>query len=120
MKLKLTPPPSFRFYPNQRTKVDAIRSKTFCVQHLGSSGQRLMTASQDHNIRIYEKADGRNFCLERTLQVPYVGWSILDVAVSPDGRDLVYSTWDTAMYQCSIDDPTDTWIPLRVEAQDLR
>lgn len=52
-----------------------------------------MTASQDHKIRLYERfGPRRQYFLQRSLDVPYVGWSILDVVVSPDGRDIVYST----------------------------
>lgn len=54
------------------------------------------------------------------MDVPYVGWSILDVAVSPDGKDIVYSTWNEAMYQCGIDSDEEKWIPLRVEAIESR
>ena len=75
----------------------------------------------DHKIRLYEKfGPRRQYFLQRALDVPYVGWSILDVVVSPDGRDLVYSTWNEAMYQCSIDDTEENWIPLRVEATEAR
>ena len=31
-----------------------------------------------------------------------VGWSILDVAVSPDGEHLVYSSWSDSLHQVSI------------------
>ncbi|KAI6178358.1 Transcription initiation factor IIE subunit alpha [Aphelenchoides besseyi] len=108
------------FFPNRRRCMAAIRAKTFCIAYT-DNGNGLMTASQDHKIRLYEKhGPRRQYFLNRALDVPYVGWSILDVAVSPDGRDLVYSTWNEALYQCSIDDLDENWIPLRVEANEAR
>lgn len=80
----------------------------------------------DHKIRLYEKHGPRKqYFLKRALDVPYVGWSILDVVVSPDGRDIVYSTWNEAMYQVSISEDDlngddENWIPLRVEATEAR
>lgn len=70
----------------------------------------------DHKIRIYEKHGARRqYYLKQAYDVPYVGWSILDVVVSPDGRDIVYSTWNEAMYQCSIDDSGDeNWVSILV------
>lgn len=108
----------FRFFPNKIDTVDQVRTKTFCVSHIGD-GNSFLTASQDHKIRLYEKYEN-NYVPQKTYEVPYVGWSILDVAVSPDGRDIVYSTWDDAMYQCRIDDPSDCFNPLRVDAQEQR
>ena len=29
----------------------------------------------------------------------YVGWSVLDVALSPDGGHLVYSSWSDSLHQ---------------------
>ncbi|KAI6241181.1 Transcription initiation factor IIE subunit alpha [Aphelenchoides fujianensis] len=109
-----------RFFPNRRRCVDTIRAKTFCAAYT-DGGLGLMTASQDHKIRLYEKDGPRSrYFLKRALDVPYVGWSILDVAVSPDGRDLVYSTWNEAMYQCGVNDLEENWIPLRVQANEAR
>ncbi|CAD5209744.1 unnamed protein product [Bursaphelenchus xylophilus] len=110
---------SNRYAPNYRNRIDTIRSKTFCASHIGN-GDKVVTASQDHKIRIYRRTSQDSYSLHKTIDVPYVGWSILDVIVSPDGRDLVYSTWNDAMYQCSLEGTADNWLPLRVEAQESR
>lgn len=75
----------------------------------------------DQQIRIY-KARGRHqrYLLERNIQVPLIGWSILDVVVSPDGRHLVYSTWNEAMYQYDLHNPSDNWQQLRVDPREER
>ena len=36
------------------------------------------------------------------IQARDVGWSILDVAVSPDGEHLVYSSWSDNLHQVSL------------------
>ncbi|KAI6182621.1 Transcription initiation factor IIE subunit alpha [Aphelenchoides bicaudatus] len=102
------------FFPNRRRRIDAVRAKTFCVGYINGG---------NHKIRLYEKFGARRqYFLQRALDVPYVGWSILDVVVSPDGKDIVYSTWNEAMYQCTIDgdESDENWIPLRVEATEAR
>ncbi|KAI1731403.1 DDB1- and CUL4-associated factor 11 like protein [Ditylenchus destructor] len=105
-----------RFLPNKKGIVDAVKAKTFCVGYT-DGGLGIMTASQDHKIRLYAAQGKRKrYALRKTLNVPYVGWSILDVAVSPDGRHIVYSTWSEVIYQCNIHDPQENWTPFRVDA----
>ncbi|CAD5206673.1 unnamed protein product [Bursaphelenchus okinawaensis] len=110
---------SNKFLANSRHKLDAIRSKTFCAFHVPND-QGIITASQDHKIRWYKSNSDDGYYLYKVIDVPYVGWTILDVIVSPDGRDLVYSTWNDAMYQCALEGDVENWLPLRVEAQESR
>ena len=42
------------------------------------------------------------FKLFHTIEPRDVGWSVLDVAVSPDGRDLVYSSWSDCLHSVRI------------------
>uniref|UniRef100_A0A914ELB6 Uncharacterized protein n=1 Tax=Acrobeloides nanus TaxID=290746 RepID=A0A914ELB6_9BILA len=111
-----------QFIPNQRRRVDVVKSKTFCVSYI-DNGEGLLTASQDHRLRLYRrKGPRRRFIRTKFVEVPYVGWSILDVCVSPDGRDVIYSTWNDNIYQCSItgNDKDEYWQPFRVNPKDSR
>uniref|UniRef100_A0A915DPJ7 Uncharacterized protein n=1 Tax=Ditylenchus dipsaci TaxID=166011 RepID=A0A915DPJ7_9BILA len=111
---------SNQYLPNKRSVIDVVKAKTFCVGYT-DDGLGLMTASQDHKIRLYSSQGCRKrYMLRKLLDVPYVGWSILDVIVSPDGRDVIYSTWNEAMFQCNIHDPENTWLPLSMNATDAR
>uniref|UniRef100_A0A0M3IHG9 WD_REPEATS_REGION domain-containing protein n=1 Tax=Ascaris lumbricoides TaxID=6252 RepID=A0A0M3IHG9_ASCLU len=81
------------FFPNRRKVVEKVRTKTFCCQYM-PDGDGLLTASQDELIRLYEREGYRQrYKLSNCFQAPYVGWSILDLVVSPDSRHCVYCTW---------------------------
>lgn len=51
-----------------------------------------MSASQDKVIRIFDNTR-KNYELIKSIPAVDVGWSILDVAVSPDGNYMAYSSW---------------------------
>jgi WD repeat-containing protein 23 len=42
-------------------------------------------------IRVYDTRKG--FKLMKQIHARNVGWSVLDVALSPDGRHLIYTSW---------------------------
>jgi len=44
-----------------------------------------------------------------------------DFAISPGGRDVVYSTWDDTIYQCRIPREREAvdWTPLRINTDDM-
>uniref|UniRef100_A0A915CK33 Transcription factor TFIIE alpha subunit C-terminal domain-containing protein n=2 Tax=Parascaris univalens TaxID=6257 RepID=A0A915CK33_PARUN len=91
------------FFPNRRKVVEKVRTKTFCCQYM-PDGDGLLTASQDEVIRLYEREGYRQrYKLSNCFQAPYVGWSILDLVVSPDSRHCVYCTWSEKLYQCSLE-----------------
>jgi WD repeat-containing protein 23 len=52
----------------------------------------LYFAFPDRNIRVYDTSYG-NFKLRKEIVARDVGWSVLDVAFSPDGHYLIYSSW---------------------------
>ena len=51
-----------------------------------------MTACQDQKIRLYDTSCDKNR-LTREILALNVGWSVLDTALSPDNRHLIYSSW---------------------------
>lgn len=75
----------------------------------------------DEKIRFYTPKGARQrYMNTRTLVAPYVGWSILDCALSPDGRHVVYSTWNEHILQCDLSKPDDeiSWQSLRITQRD--
>ena len=77
-----------------------------------------MTACQDRKLRIYD-CRNEGFKLQETIEVNAqqeqlisyliilfqaqdVGWSVLDVTLSPDGDYLVYSSWSDSLHQVSL------------------
>eukprot|EP00090_Calanus_glacialis_P045668 TRINITY_DN863_c0_g1_i4.p1 TRINITY_DN863_c0_g1~~TRINITY_DN863_c0_g1_i4.p1 ORF type:complete len:527 (-),score=158.04 TRINITY_DN863_c0_g1_i4:73-1653(-) len=86
--------------PHNPKKVAQYKNKVFCGTH-ARDGDIFMTACQDRKLRIYDSSRER-FALKQTIEARDVGWSILDVAVSPDGEHLVYSSWSDSLHQVSI------------------
>ncbi|KAI4469449.1 ddb1- and cul4-associated factor 11 [Holotrichia oblita] len=82
------------FLPNHMERLDKHDGKVFCGT-FSKEGNYFITASQDQKIRIY-RSDRGVYKLLRTIHARDVGWSIIDVAFSPDQEHFVYSTWSTA------------------------
>uniref|UniRef100_A0A914Y490 Uncharacterized protein n=1 Tax=Panagrolaimus superbus TaxID=310955 RepID=A0A914Y490_9BILA len=109
-----------RITPNRRKIIDRNQTKTFCAHYI-RDGDGLLTASQDHNIRIYERKTARQRYVKTcTIEVPFVGWSILDVAVSPNGRHVIYSTWNNVLYQFDLENEGAGWQDLPFDMDDSR
>ncbi|XP_023239273.1 DDB1- and CUL4-associated factor 11-like [Centruroides sculpturatus] len=91
---------SQRLLPNKMIPVEQYPSKAFCGTY-ARDGELFMTACQDCNIRLYDTRSG-HFKLIKTVQARDVGWSILDTAVSPDGRNFIYCSWSESIHICNI------------------
>ena len=74
--------------PNLGKKVAEYHSKVFCGTY-SKCGDLFMSAGQDQKIRLYDTRQGQ-FKLKKTIQARNVGWSVLDVALSPDNCHLIY------------------------------
>ncbi|KJE95810.1 LEC14B protein [Capsaspora owczarzaki ATCC 30864] len=83
-----------RFLPNKRVRnVDEYMSKVFCGQY-SDDGTVLVTAAQDSRIRMY---DTNSYTVYREISARDMGWSIIDVAFSPDQKFVIYSTWSSSI-----------------------
>ncbi|KAK6628672.1 hypothetical protein RUM43_002487 [Polyplax serrata] len=80
---------SNNFLPNKSSVMAHIPTKIFCGIYL-DDGKIFLSASQDRLIRLFDTSKGK-FSLVKTITAKDVGWSILDVAISPDGNYLAYS-----------------------------
>eukprot|EP00058_Branchiostoma_floridae_P000578 XP_002586066.1 hypothetical protein BRAFLDRAFT_107298 [Branchiostoma floridae] len=89
-----------RFIPNVPNLQAKYGYKAFCGQY-SRDGNVFLTACQDQRIRVYDTRRG-SFRLKRTIQAPNIEWSILDTALSSDGRYVVYSGWSDSIYVCEV------------------
>lgn len=92
--------------------IDKHEAKVFCGI-FSKDGSHFLTASQgywnylkrnccnyllffvDQQIRLYNTTND-DYRLVKNIQAKDVGWSVIDVAFSPDQQHFVYSTWCTS------------------------
>lgn len=79
------------FLPNDLGFTDTYSQKAFCGIY-SKDGQIFMSACQDQTIRLYDCRYGR-FHKFKSIKARDVGWSVLDVAFTPDGNHFLYSSW---------------------------
>uniref|UniRef100_A0A8C2LL77 DDB1- and CUL4-associated factor 11 n=1 Tax=Cricetulus griseus TaxID=10029 RepID=A0A8C2LL77_CRIGR len=79
------------FLPNDLSFTDTYSQKAFCGIY-SKDGQIFMSACQDQTIRLYDCRYGR-FHKFKSIKARDVGWSVLDVAFTPDGNHFLYSSW---------------------------
>ncbi|XP_054719649.1 DDB1- and CUL4-associated factor 11-like [Uloborus diversus] len=89
-----------RVLPNKMNMLDRYHGKVFCGT-FAKDGDVFMSAAQDYCIRLYDTSKGR-FNLKRTVEARDVGWSILDIAVSPDGSSFIYCSWSESIHICNV------------------
>ncbi|XP_014477688.1 PREDICTED: DDB1- and CUL4-associated factor 11 [Dinoponera quadriceps] len=86
--------------PNRFDLISNHKSKIFCGTY-SNDGKFFLTASQDKVLHLYHTHNGE-FNILKTIPARDVGWSVLDTAFSPDGENIVYSSWSECLYQCSV------------------
>ena len=79
------------FLPKRPQTVAKLKAKVFCGTY-SRKGDFFMSACQDSKIRLYHTTDN-SFRFKRSITARDVGWSVLDVALSPDGYNIIYSSW---------------------------
>ncbi|XP_020822785.1 DDB1- and CUL4-associated factor 11 isoform X1 [Phascolarctos cinereus] len=94
------------FLPNYLSFTDSYFHKAFCGVY-SKDGQIFMSACQDQTIRLY---DCRYGCFHKfkSIKARDVGWSVLDVAFTPDGNHFLYSSWSDYIHICNIYGEGDT------------
>ncbi|XP_058036298.1 DDB1- and CUL4-associated factor 11 isoform X1 [Ahaetulla prasina] len=106
------------FLPNHLTVKDTYLQKAFCGIY-SRDGQLFMSACQDQRIRLYDCAYGafRNF---RSVKARDVGWSVLDVAFTPDRTHFLYSSWSDYIHICNIYGESETQTALDLRPDERR
>ncbi|XP_030766143.1 DDB1- and CUL4-associated factor 11 isoform X2 [Sitophilus oryzae] len=102
---------SNQYLPNEMVgTLENGSAKIFCGIFSGD-GNTFLTASQDRNIKLYD-VKSSSYELYKTIRARDVGWSIIDVAFSPDGSNFVYSTWSSSLHMCPVRGSSDHQEPL--------
>lgn len=109
---------SSRFLPNYQAGLVYYPGKAFCGT-FARNGDIFMTACQDCVIRIYDTSKG-DFKQFKSVSARDVGWSILDMAVSPDGLYFVYSSWSQFLHLCNVFGEHEVHEPLPLSPRDRR
>uniref|UniRef100_UPI00398EBEB2 DDB1- and CUL4-associated factor 11-like n=1 Tax=Pristiophorus japonicus TaxID=55135 RepID=UPI00398EBEB2 len=106
------------FLPNHMSHVDSFTQKAFCGIY-SEDGRIFMSACQDQNIRLYRTRGGvlKNF---KTIRARDVGWSILDVVFTPDGANLLYSSWSDYIHVCGIEGDSEVHTALDLNPDERR
>ena len=89
-----------KFLPNKRRKIATFSQKLFCGTY-SNCGNLFLSACQDQNIRLFDTSQSK-FRHKRIIRARDVGWSVLDTALSPDNRHLIYSSWCDFIYQVNL------------------
>ncbi|XP_071653596.1 DDB1- and CUL4-associated factor 11 [Temnothorax longispinosus] len=96
--------------PNKQRFIQEYGSKVFCGSY-SKDGEFFVTATQDKWLYIYRTRNG-NFTLYSRMQAHDVGWSVLDIAFSPNGEHFAYSSWADCLYQCNVSGDSLDTLPL--------
>lgn len=106
------------FLPNNLSYADSYIQKAFCGIY-SQDGNIFMSACQDQYIRLYDTMNGRfkNF---RTIKARDVGWSVLDVAFTPDGSCLLYSSWSDYIHICNVFGDVESHTALDLNPEERR
>ncbi|XP_063769705.1 DDB1- and CUL4-associated factor 11 isoform X2 [Pseudophryne corroboree] len=106
------------FLPNHVFATDSYSQKAFCGVY-SPDGSTFMSACQDQNIRLYDCRHG-SFKKFRTVKARDVGWSVLDVAFTPDGGHFLYSSWSDYIHVCNIYGDAESHTALDLSPSDRR
>nr|XP_041568787.1 DDB1- and CUL4-associated factor 11 [Taeniopygia guttata] len=109
---------SSHFLPNHAAALEPHPQKVFCAV-FADRGRRLLTACQDHFLRLFE-VSGAGLRLLRATRGRQVGWSILDVALGPDGRQALYCSWASHVHAFDLHGEGDAHTALDFRPEDRR
>ncbi|XP_058679180.1 DDB1- and CUL4-associated factor 11 [Ammospiza caudacuta] len=109
---------SSHFLPNHAAALEPHPQKVFCAL-FDQWGRRLLTACQDHSLRLFE-VSGEGLRLLRATRGRHVGWSVLDVAFSPDGSQALYCSWSSYVHAFDLHGEGDAHTALDFRPEDRR
>ena len=87
-------------FPNKVVETFSSSSRVFCCD-FSSDGNVLCAASQDHVIHLIDARSGANsnhWPIYKQVESQFSGWSVIDVALSPDHELVAYSGWSSSIY----------------------
>ncbi|CAG9771030.1 unnamed protein product [Ceutorhynchus assimilis] len=95
--------------------IDHNPGKVFCGI-FSKDGNTFLTAAQgyhisDRQLRLFNSRDN-SYEMFHMITARDVGWSVLDVAFSPNAQFFVYSTWSSSLHLCNTFDKREQPEPL--------
>ncbi|KAG8140999.1 putative DDB1-and CUL4-associated factor 11-like protein [Naja naja] len=89
-------------------------SEAFAITAISQQGN-VRRSYHNQRIRLYDCTYGafRNF---RSIRARDIGWSVLDIAFTPDRAHFLYSSWSDYIHMCSIYGESDTQTALDMRA----
>ncbi|XP_068854677.1 DDB1- and CUL4-associated factor 11 [Aphelocoma coerulescens] len=109
---------SSHFLPNHAAALQPHPHKVFCGI-FSDCGRRFLSACQDHTLRLFE-VTGEGLRVLRATRGRQVGWSILDVAFSPDGSQGLYCSWSSAVHVFDLHGDGDAHTALELRPPERR
>ena len=91
---------SDELFPNQVIETFTSDSRVFCCD-FSCDGNVLCAASQDHVIHLIDARSGANsdhWPIYKQVESQFSGWSVIDVALSPDHEFVAYSGWASSIF----------------------
>eukprot|EP01084_Bolivina_argentea_P189638 326096_1 len=91
---------SDHFFSNNVIERFQGNSRVFCSD-FSSDGSVLCVASQDHVIHLIDSSSGvsgNRWPIYKQVESQFSGWSIIDVALSPDHEFVAYSGWSSSIF----------------------
>ncbi|XP_065188636.1 DDB1- and CUL4-associated factor 11-like [Sycon ciliatum] len=106
-----------RQLPDRASVVISGPSRVF-IGRFSEKGDIFVSCSQSGRITIL-KVDGRRLIPHRTIAGREVGWSIIDMAFSPDEQYGVYSSWCHSLYMINLNnDTSEVHTPLDMDPEE--
>ncbi|XP_014749461.1 PREDICTED: DDB1- and CUL4-associated factor 11 [Sturnus vulgaris] len=109
---------SSQFLPNHEASLQPHPQKVFCGI-FSKCGRKFLTACQDHSLRLFSVRPG-GLRLLRATRGRQVGWSILDVALSPDGHQALYCSWSSYVHAFDLHGEGDVHTALDFRPEERR
>ncbi|XP_051631615.1 LOW QUALITY PROTEIN: DDB1- and CUL4-associated factor 11-like, partial [Manacus candei] len=109
---------SSHFLPNHVSFVDSYPQKAFCGI-FSPDGALFLSACQDHTLRLYE-VGGAGLRVLRATRGRHVGWSVLDVAFTPDSAHFLYCSWSSYVHVVDVHGDGDAHTALDFRPEEKR
>ncbi|XP_055387076.1 DDB1- and CUL4-associated factor 11 isoform X2 [Condylostylus longicornis] len=91
------------YIPNHKSQRLMSLNRQVYVAKFNKIGSRLVIASQDHFIRVFDSSKGTYHRINK-IQAQEVHWCIVDLDFSPCGEYFVYSTWSDYVFTVPLHD----------------
>lgn len=91
------------FLPNRSSGALSTDDKMkYCSVYSPNNGRHLLVASVDGHVTVFDAENRNNYKEVARYYLDQSTYAILDLDVSPDGREFLVSTWRNNVYTCNV------------------